>query len=100
MDFQWDHAKEASNLAKHGVDFVEAQQAFLDDRAIVLFDVAHSTATELRWWLIGRVGTRIMQVRYTRRHRGVIRIIGAGYWRKGREFYEDYWKQRCPEAGL
>jgi hypothetical protein len=33
------------------------------------------------------VGDRIMTVRFTyRKHR--IRITGAGYWRKGREVYE------------
>jgi hypothetical protein len=34
-----------------------------------------------------RAGEGILTVRFTYR-REVIRIIGAGYWRKGREIYE------------
>jgi hypothetical protein len=37
---------------------------------------------------IGRAGDGIMTVRFT--YRGnVIRIYGAGYWRKGRKIYEE-----------
>jgi len=37
---------------------------------------------------IGRVGDGIMTVRFT--YRGhVIRIYGAGYWRRGRKVYEE-----------
>jgi hypothetical protein len=36
----------------------------------------------------GRVDEGIMAVRFT--YRGhIIRIFGAGYWRKGRKIYED-----------
>jgi hypothetical protein len=92
MRFDWDAAKERANIARHGVDFKEAQQAFADSRALALYDAAHSNWRELRWWLVGRVGARILLVRYTHRPSGVIRIIGAGYWRKGRDYYENYWK--------
>ena len=93
MRFAWDPAKETANLAAHGVDFSEAQRAFGDPRALVIFDAAHSTKRELRWWLLGKVDTRILLVRYTHRSGGVVRIIGAGYWRQGKERYEDYWKK-------
>jgi uncharacterized DUF497 family protein len=79
MRFSWDSAKERANLARHGVDFTIAQKAFADPRALVLFDAAHSDHRELRWWLLGRVGARILLVRYTHRPGGVIRLIGAGY---------------------
>jgi len=92
MRFIWDTQKEQDNIASHGVDFTEAQQAFADPRALVLFDEAHGGETELRWWLLGKVGARVMLVRYTHRAPGLIRIIGAGYWRKGRDYYENYWK--------
>ena len=36
---------------------------------------------------MGRVGGRILTVRFTFRE-GIIRIIGAGYWRKERRVYE------------
>jgi uncharacterized DUF497 family protein len=56
MKFEWDTAKEDANRANHGVDFTEAQGAFLDPKALVLFDVSHSSRSELRWSLLGRVG--------------------------------------------
>ena len=92
MRFTWDSAKEQANLLRHGVDFTVAQQAFSDPCALVLFDAAHSTRRELRWWLLGRVDTRILLVRYTHRPSGIIRLIGAGYWREGRDYYETYWQ--------
>ena len=57
MRFSWDRAEERLNVARHGVDFTTAQQAFADPKSIVLFDDAHSTRYELRWWLLGRVGS-------------------------------------------
>ena len=90
MRFIWDLRKEATNLAKHGVSFSEAQLAFADPLAIVAFDETHSPrgAHELRWWLLGKVNGRIMLVRYTHRPNGVIRIIGAGFWEIGAQIYE------------
>ena len=94
MRFSWDSAKERANLAHHGVDFTTAQQAFADPRALVLFDHAHSTSRELRWWLLGKIDARVLHVRYTHRPGGVIRLIGAGYWRNSHQHYENYWKNQ------
>ncbi len=93
MVFSWDPAKERANVARHCVDFTTAQRAFSDSRALVLLDSAHSSSRELRWWLLGRVDDRVLLVRYTHRPGGVIRLIGAGFWREGRNYYEDYWKK-------
>lgn len=85
--FEWDEGKERENLKKHNVSFSLAQHAFLDPHRIILEDVEHS-AEENRYYCIGRVGEGIMTVRFT--YRGnVIRIYGAGYWRKGRNIYEE-----------
>ena len=46
-----------------------------------------STKTEERYYCFGEVGEGIMTVRFTYRHE-VIRIFGAGYWRKGKRIYE------------
>ena len=91
MKFIWDPRKEAANIAKHGISFSDAQRAFDDPQAIVVFDEAHSPPGphELRWWLLGKPGSRVMPVRYTHRPNGIIRIIGAGYWEKGAEIYEE-----------
>ncbi|MFY9923997.1 MAG: BrnT family toxin [Opitutaceae bacterium] len=93
MKFEWNHAKERDNVARHGVSFSDAKKAFDDPKALVLWDEAHSSSKELRWWLLGAVGTRVMLVRYTHRPIGVIRIIGAGYWKSGRDYYEKYRKE-------
>jgi uncharacterized DUF497 family protein len=84
--FEWDEAKAASNLAKHGVVFVEAVAAFADPRRVILPDLGHSRG-EPRWYCLGRVGDAILTVRFTRRS-GRVRIIGAGYWRRGKRLYE------------
>lgn len=84
--FEWDPAKEAENLRKHGVSFREAQLAFLDPKRVIARDVAHSQV-EPRFYCFGRLGKGVLSVRFTYRDR-VIRIIGAGYWRKGKKVYE------------
>jgi uncharacterized DUF497 family protein len=84
--FDWDPAKDAANRRKHGVAFSDAQLAFLDPCRLIARDVIHSV-TEDRYYCIGRVGHGVLTVRFAWRE-GVIRIIGAGYWRKGRDLYE------------
>ena len=81
-----DAKKEKLNLIKHGVGFLEAQRAFLDPLHVIAVDEAHSKR-EQRLFCIGRGERGIVTVRFTRRG-GHIRIIGAGYWRKGKELYE------------
>jgi uncharacterized DUF497 family protein len=38
VEFEWDPAKAASNLRKHGVDFTDAATVFDDDLAITIPD--------------------------------------------------------------
>jgi uncharacterized DUF497 family protein len=84
--FEWDPDKDDENQSKHGVSFAEAQLAFLDPQRVIAEDLAHG-ATEKRHYCFGAVGEGIMTVRFT--YRGSkIRIIGAGYWRKGKRIYE------------
>ena len=85
--FDWDEEKDKENQAKHNVTFALAQNAFFDPNRIIVEDVSHSSEED-RFYCIGRAGEGIMTVRFTyRRH--VIRIYGAGYWRKGRRIYEN-----------
>lgn len=85
--FEWDEEKDRENQARHNVSFSLAQHAFFDPRRVIVEDVSHSTEED-RFYCIGRVGDGIITVRFT--YRGnVIRIIGAGYWRKGRKIYEE-----------
>jgi len=85
-DFEWDSAKNVLNQRKHGVSFAMAQLAFLDSNRIILEDLEHDDK-EKRFYCLGRVSEGIMTVRFTYRN-NKIRIIGAGYWRKGKKIYE------------
>uniref|UniRef100_Q3ARL0 BrnT family toxin n=1 Tax=Chlorobium chlorochromatii (strain CaD3) TaxID=340177 RepID=Q3ARL0_CHLCH len=85
--FEWDEEKNKANQKKHQVSFALAQHAFLDPKRIIAEDIKHSNE-ENRFYCVGRVNEEIMTVRFT--YRGnVIRIFGAGYWRKGRKIYEE-----------
>ena len=85
-NFEWDDAKDKSNQRKHGISFSLAQFAFLDERRVILEDIEHSNV-EKRFFCLGKVGGGIMTVRFSYR-KNKIRIIGAGYWRKGKRIYE------------
>ena len=85
-DFGWDSAKDELNQRKHGVTFAMAQLAFLDPNRVILEDLEHGN-DEKRFYCLGRVSDEIMTVRFTYR-KNKIRIIGAGYWRKGKKIYE------------
>jgi uncharacterized DUF497 family protein len=55
VKFEWDAAKEAANIAKHGVNFSEAQLAFSDSRRVILTDKTHGTE-EPQFFCIGHTG--------------------------------------------
>ena len=87
MKFEWDEIKDEINKRKHGISFYTAQYAFADPHRIVAEDLDHSTEDEKRYFCIGKVDGEIITVRFTARG-SKIRIIGAGYWRKGKKIYE------------
>jgi hypothetical protein len=76
--FEWDPAKSASNLRKHGVSFEEAQTAFSDDHALVVDDPEHSM-DETRFILVGLSASlrMLVVVHVLRTDRGAIRLISA-----------------------
>ena len=86
VTFEWDENKNMDNIRKHNVPFEIAQEAFFDEKRIILGDKQHSKSEE-RFFCIGNDGNGIVTVRFTMRD-GNIRIFGAGYWREGREIYE------------
>jgi uncharacterized DUF497 family protein len=86
MGFEWDAEKDRENRAKHGVTFEHAQYAFGDPARVIAQGLSHSQ-DEARFFCFGRVGDGILTVRFTYRD-NLIRIFGAGYWRKGRKIYE------------
>ena len=74
------------NFYKHGVDFVTAVMVFEDPYRKIYIDSKHSES-EKRFFCVGKVKNKILTVRFTYRS-DKIRIIGAGYWRKGVRYYE------------
>jgi uncharacterized protein len=73
--FEWDDAKAASNLAKHGVPFDYATRVFLDE-AVVDFDASRDADGEARRKAIGLIEEHVFAVVYVRR-KEAIRIISA-----------------------
>lgn len=74
--FEYDPAKAASNLKKHGVSFTEAITVFSDPLASTLPDDQHSI-DEIRFISVGMSSKqRILFVVYTETISG-IRLIGA-----------------------
>ena len=74
--FDWDDAKAASNLQRHGVSFEETATVFGDGRARFSFDPEHSI-TEDRFIIAGMSNRgRLILVWHTYRDQR-IRIIGA-----------------------
>ena len=85
--FEWDEDKNRINQARHSVSFGVAQHTFADPNRVIVEDTTHS-GQESRFYCIGRIKDGIMTVRFT--YRGVVvRIFGAGYWRKGKKIYEE-----------
>ena len=84
--FEWDENKNRLNQKKHDISFEEAQYAFSDSKRIISKDLEHSESEE-RYYCFGKINENIVTVRFTYRN-NKIRIIGAGYWRKGKQIYE------------
>lgn len=53
MRFEFDAAKSRSNKAKHGIDFVGAQELWLDD---MLLEIEAHSEDEPRFVVIGKIG--------------------------------------------
>jgi uncharacterized DUF497 family protein len=85
--FEWDEDRDRENQEKHKVSFSVAQRAFLDPNRVIVEDMTHSQE-EQRFYRIGRLDYETVTVRFTFRE-NVIRIFGAGYWRKGKKIYEE-----------
>ena len=56
--------------------------------AVSLHNDTSYSGQEKRLYCIGKVGDGILTVRFTYRDQ-IIRIFGAGYWRKGKKIYEE-----------
>ena len=89
MQFEWNAAKAASNVLKHGVDFDEASTVFADGLSATGRDPDHSS-NEARF-LTFRLSSKglVLAVSHTDRG-GVVRIISARTaTRKEKQIYEE-----------
>ena len=92
VTFDWDDAKNRSNLRKHGVGFDTASLVFDDPYALMLQDRFENG--EERWQAIGRIADAVvLVVAHTVKARAgteVIRIMSARKAdRRERKRYED-----------
>jgi uncharacterized protein len=87
ISFEWDSDKDKINQEKHGISFSLAQHSFLDPNRVIAEDLKHGSG-EKRYFCFGKVEGEVITVRFTYRE-NKIRIIGAGYWRKGKVTYEE-----------
>jgi len=78
LRFEWDTAKAASNLKKHGVSFEEARSVFYDELAVQFFDEKSSEAED-RFLMLGLSSeAQLLLVCHCERDSGnVIRIFSA-----------------------
>ena len=86
MQLEFDPAKEAANLAKHGVDFSTVLRVFEDPARLIFPNQKHSPE-EPRFYAIGNDGRGILTVRFTIRGDALC-VISAGYLRKQKKAYE------------
>lgn len=86
MDFEFDLKKSASNRKKHGIDFEEAQELWIDPH---LLEIEARTADEPRFLMIGKIGLKHWSAVVTYRN-DKIRIISVRRSRKEEvELYEE-----------
>jgi uncharacterized DUF497 family protein len=75
MEVEWDPAKDAANVEKHGITFEDAKRVFEDSQHITE-ESTRADYGELRKLAIGRVGSIMVTVVYTDRQ-DARRIISA-----------------------
>ena len=76
MHFEWDPAKAAANISKHGVSFDEASTVFADALSATAHDPDHSRGeSRLLTFGMSSVG-RVLVVSHTDRG-SIVRIISA-----------------------
>lgn len=78
LHFEWDPAKAAANLKKHGISFAEAKSVFADEQAKIIPDPDHSENEE-RFIILGlSLNLRLLVVCHCyRKKNNAIRIISA-----------------------
>lgn len=85
MEFEFDEAKSRSNQLKHGLDFIEAQNLWLDDNRL---EIPARVTDEVRFVLLARLQNKVWAAVITHRNE-TIRIISVRRARRREiELYE------------
>ncbi|MFC1859128.1 BrnT family toxin [Thermodesulfobacteriota bacterium] len=88
MKYEWDENKRVANIAKHGVDFIDAEN-FDWSSAIETIDDRFNYSEE--WWIaLGFIGNRLHVLTYTA-HGENIRLISL---RKANEREKEYYEEK------
>jgi uncharacterized DUF497 family protein len=94
LRFEWDPAKAAANVRRHGVSFQEAVSVFSDEWALLIGDPDHSGEEE-RFVLLGMSARRrgLVVCHCYRSGGDIIRLISARKAnRREREIYQRRWR--------
>jgi uncharacterized DUF497 family protein len=78
LSLEWDEAKRLTNIEKHGIDFIDIDVLFLDERSVFYPSPRNE---EDRFVLVGLLNFRFVSVVFTKRGE-TIRIISARISRK------------------
>jgi uncharacterized DUF497 family protein len=92
LQFEWDEAKAAANLLKHGVSFLTAVAIF-DNEVLERIDDREDYG-EVRFIGLGRVELEVYRVVYTWRAENLVRIISAQ--KAGKHERETYYRATFP----
>ena len=92
LQFEWDEAKAAANLLKHGVSFLTAAAIF-DNEVLERIDDREDYG-EVRSIGLGRVEVEVYRVVYTWRADNLVRIISAQ--KAGKHEREIYYRATHP----
>jgi uncharacterized DUF497 family protein len=91
LKYEWDKAKKRSNFAKHGLDFVDAQQVF--DGPCVTFEDSRFDYGEERLITLGSLDGRVVLIAHAPRG-DVTRIISM---RKANRREQKIYQERLGE---
>ena len=92
LQFEWDEAKAAGNLEKHGVSFLAAAEIFANEIVERIDD--REDYGELRFIALGRVELDVYRVVFTWRGENVVRIISVQ--KASRHEREIYYREIFP----
>jgi uncharacterized DUF497 family protein len=92
LQLEWDEAKAAANLLKHGVSFLTAAAIF-DNEVLERIDDREDYG-EVRFIGLGRVELDVYRVIYTWRADNLVRIISAQ--KAGKHEREIYYRTTLP----